>query len=236
MLTNWHQRLGFFNRLSVGALQAVEIGANLLGIRPEGSYLEKTRKEIFSARNVPIIEIPQLLDFSNSKLDSMKSDKTTEQYLTGRLKIMKFPVRVSLFRQVMNGYEITYDEETASRLRHAGYGFRVKDTMKHVSAADAIEFAKRLSFLTGRTFMVPTEEQFVAAARLGQQAREVDHSSNLHMQSGEYDYTLTLTPAASNKGATITRHEDRQNRATSSPISNHNLFVIRLVEVLTSTL
>ncbi len=82
--------------------------------------------------------------------------------LSDKLSIMKGEVRVGLFKQVMEGYEIT--GHNAGELRTIlDDPSKAGDALTYVNMFDAREFAKRLSDLTGRKFRVQTEEEWQTA-------------------------------------------------------------------------
>lgn len=96
------------------------------------------------ASRVSDIKLPEMINISES------------------VSIMKGEVTVGLFKQVMEGYEITVHnaEELKAILADPS---QVRNALTYVSLNDAREFARRLSVHTGRKFRVQTEEEWLAA-------------------------------------------------------------------------
>ncbi len=93
----------------------------------------------------PSIEIPEMVDIPGSSS-----------------RIMKGEVTVGLFKQVMQGYEIT--DHNADKLKAIlADPSKAGEALTYVSLIDAREFAKRLSEQTGRKFRVQTEAEWEAA-------------------------------------------------------------------------
>ncbi|MFA6170290.1 MAG: hypothetical protein WCW67_07675 [Candidatus Margulisiibacteriota bacterium] len=138
--------------------------------------------------------------------------------LSGKRKIMRGEVAVTLFKQVMAGYKIK--GHNADKLREflsdpANEG----KTVTYVSLDDAMEFAKRLSELTGRKFLVQTEEEW-------QQAREQLTGDRV---------TWTVTPYMDKPDLNITCYLNVPDmQFASRPNVREGNMGIRLVEELPS--
>lgn len=82
--------------------------------------------------------------------------------LSDKIGIMRGELKVDLFKQVMEGYEIT-GHNTDKLQAILDDPSKADDALTYVSLLDAREFAKRLSDLTGRKFRVQTEEEWLQA-------------------------------------------------------------------------
>lgn len=142
------------------------------------------------------IEIPEMIDIPESTA-----------------KIMKRGVTVGLFKQVMQGYEITghnADELQAILDNPSQAG----NALTFVSLLDAREFAKRLSEQTGRKFRVPTDAELL-------QAKE--------QLSGD-NWTWTETEMDNGSGIYFLRPLDSAFQYNLNPEFRSDYNAVRLVE------
>lgn len=133
--------------------------------------------------------------------------------LSDKVSIMEGEVTVGLFRQVMEGYEITGHnaEELKAILADPSRG---GEALTYVSLLDAREFASRLSDLTGRKFRVQTEEEWESAR---------DSLSGDHW---------TWTETKNDQSTFVLRRLDYDNRRNFNPENRYSDHAVRLVEDL----
>ncbi len=152
-------------------------------------------KEYFAARPMPEISMPEMVQVSD------------------KLAIMKKELTVGLFKQVMEGYEIT--GHNADKLKAILADTRKEDNaLTYVNLLDAREFAKRLSNLTGRKFRVQTEAEWLAAR---------------DKLSGNY-WTWTETKYDNN--TCVLRHLRNVNRGSNFLENRYGVYSVRFVEDL----
>lgn len=124
-----------------GAKALVKLPGNL-GYAPAADRLQLL--EIGSAARSPQIGIPEMIAISD------------------KLSIMKGEVTVGLFKQVMQGCEITgYNAEELQAI--LADPSQEREALTCLNLDDAREFANRLSEQTSRKFRVQTEEEWLAA-------------------------------------------------------------------------
>jgi hypothetical protein len=131
-----------------------------------------------------------------------------------KLSIMRTEITVGLFKQVMEGYEIT--GHNADQLKAVlADASKAGHALTYVSLLDAEEFAKRLSAQTGRNFRVQTEDEWLKAGG----------------QLSGSNWTWTETPYS---GLTyyVLRHLNFDDRLNNDPELRYRDFAVRLVEDL----
>jgi len=135
--------------------------------------------------------------------------------LSPKLSIMRAEITCDLFKQVMEGYEIT--GHNADRLKALLDNPKAAVTaLNYVSLLDAREFGKRLSDQTDRNFRVQTEDEWL-------QARDQLSGNN---------WTCTETPHENYPDRIVLRHLDFDYRDFSYPEIRYSCNAVRLVEDL----
>ncbi|MDD5593342.1 MAG: SUMF1/EgtB/PvdO family nonheme iron enzyme [Candidatus Margulisbacteria bacterium] len=81
----------------------------------------------------------------------------------GNYRIMKGEVTVGLFKQVMQGYTFIIGGNVSKFSALLDDPSQESKALTYVTLSEAIEFAKRLSDLTGRRFRLQTEEEWLQA-------------------------------------------------------------------------
>jgi len=142
-------------------------------------------------------------------------------------KITKGEIPVGLFKQVMQGYEITGDDAGKLRAMLADPK-RENDALIHASLFDAREFAKRLSDLTGRKFRVPTRYEWAAVCN------KLDARDKGRKEYWDH-WTWTETQSKDHPGRYVLCRLDVQFRSDTRdtayfPEARFGNFAIRLVE------
>ncbi|MDD5382435.1 MAG: SUMF1/EgtB/PvdO family nonheme iron enzyme [Candidatus Margulisbacteria bacterium] len=133
--------------------------------------------------------------------------------LSDKLSIMKGEVTVGLFRQVMQGYEITGRNADDLQAILADPS-NADNALNFVSLLDGREFARRLSDLTGRKFRVQTEGEW-------EQAREKLSGDN-----------WTWTETKFNDQTFVLRRLGNDGRINFYPEGRFDYIAVRLVEDL----
>jgi formylglycine-generating enzyme required for sulfatase activity len=82
--------------------------------------------------------------------------------LSEKLSIMKGEITVGLFKQVMQGYEIT-GHNADHLMAVLDDSSKAGEALTYLNLLDGREFAKRLSKQTGRKFRIQTEKEWLAA-------------------------------------------------------------------------
>ncbi|MFA6418999.1 MAG: SUMF1/EgtB/PvdO family nonheme iron enzyme [Candidatus Margulisiibacteriota bacterium] len=134
------------------------------------------------------------------------------------LMIMKYEVTVSLFKRVMAGYsfEGAWSKELRKILADPE---KEGGTLTWASLDDAVEFARKLSDLTGRQFRLPTEEEWEAVTD--------------DLFGSNWEWTMTQSAGASyEKPSFVLRCRGRSGRDNYIPWERFSSNAIRLVEVL----
>ena len=171
------------------------------------------RGQILRASEV-VRKQPQTIEKLGFKVDSLRTPQIIIPKMieiSDKISIMKDEVTVGLFKQVMDGYEITGHnaEELQAVLADSSQAGKA---LTYVSLLDSREFAKRLSDLTGRKFRIQTEEEWLTARdRL----------------SGD---NWTWTEPKYGESTFVLRHLSLVFRISDYPGPRYSSFAFRLVE------
>jgi len=134
-------------------------------------------------------------------------------------RIMKGEVTVGLFKQVMQGYEIT--GHNADKLQAIlNDPSQEGKALTYVNLLDAREFAKRLSIITGRKFRVQTEAEWL-------QAKDQLSGNNWTWTETEY-----ITVKGEYIGEYVLHSLDDNRRIRLNPAHRSDYTVVRLVDDL----